>query len=988
MITETIEASLDECANTCDQVTACYGIDFISATGRCRLHDENLNTTSVRPITETDEEGRFLCLERMRNNEKVAIAKIPPDFAQAPSLSGSTMALAYTSSKCTKFVFLYPDGNIDVWTMKYSQFGSDANTDNEEFNIVLSTVINNIKDSGFVITENTLVFYGENTVQALGALYFDTGMFYIFAYNGLFVIPVGTGQFFRPEIFETLITGTFEPPNEGYFATFFSMIWNAGLFTESPVIVDSKLYCSHPLGPRGGISVVDLNGTLGYEIGELVSIGNTSQYYNGIVASGRYLYALTYVVFQSKSELHKIDIDSGVWEVLVNSFEDKPIIMNDLVMLENGDLIITGDTDDVVYRFSNGELTKMFDMPHPNGVEIDEERGNLWLTDSRNAVLVAYSMQTNTSTVKYRFETGAEPDGICRNDKFLFVTSGSMRSETNYKRYIMIYDLENDRVFDYIDIRQTPINCEVHESGLYVTTGGSVQLFNLAKYNRLPKVDETGLSDKYQIRHLIERGEYMRQIVVNKYGDVLLFRDENIEIYTGFGDEDYYGPQRTSRAVVLTPRNENLELLHTLIMHDKFVLSASTSAVYAWSYDDSTPENARRPFNNTITLVQGIDSTADIGGGDTRRNNHRTRSMIFDREGNLYIQIGSRYNVDPTDQRSLIRKMSKEQVHEALHNGKTFEWLNLPVFARGLRNSVDLALDPDGKIWVVNMGADELLVEGYTKVPPDEYPFHEDNPVDTLYRLDPFNSVRSYGYPECYVSGNVLRGPDGTIYPKKSVLAWVDDDTNPDTILTNEECQDVTRVVPPVMGLGGHVSPIGAVFSIADSSNPNKLAFDGKHPTTLQKNKKLTENSLFVTFKGSWNREEPNGYAVVRIPFEYKSWKRSGQCKNITSLYRENGCCASSNNANCEASRHSFYSQKCCREFGWSPMKVSERRSNGTLIESFDGDGVIDKILFHPSWADIDVGRPDRFRPTGLTFDLQGNLLVASNLGLYEISAR
>jgi len=128
------------------------------------------------------------------------------------------------------------------------------------------------------------------------------------------------------------------------------------------------------------------------------------------------------------------------------------------------------------------------------------------------------------------------------------------------------------------------------------------------------------------------------------------------------------------------------------------------------------------------------------------------------------------------------------------------------LFASGLRNSVGLAWHPlTGELWATDNGGDGLGND----VPPDE-----------------INIIRQggdYGWPDCM----------GDRQP----VNW-DARANP------ARCPGTT---PPEQPLQAHSAPLGISFYTGD-----------QFPASYQ-------NDAFVAFHGSWNRDEPTGYKVVRI---------------------------------------------------------------------------------------------------------------------------
>lgn len=129
------------------------------------------------------------------------------------------------------------------------------------------------------------------------------------------------------------------------------------------------------------------------------------------------------------------------------------------------------------------------------------------------------------------------------------------------------------------------------------------------------------------------------------------------------------------------------------------------------------------------------------------------------------------------------------------------------LYATGLRNAVGLTLHPQtGELWITNNGRDLM---------------GPDVPPDTIRRISPGTD---YGWPECHAG------------------------QHPDPELGSaDSCQGVPA---PEVSIQAHSAPLGLVFYASDQF-PAEYAGD-----------------LFVAYHGSWNRDVPTGYKVVRIPFE------------------------------------------------------------------------------------------------------------------------
>jgi glucose/arabinose dehydrogenase len=129
------------------------------------------------------------------------------------------------------------------------------------------------------------------------------------------------------------------------------------------------------------------------------------------------------------------------------------------------------------------------------------------------------------------------------------------------------------------------------------------------------------------------------------------------------------------------------------------------------------------------------------------------------------------------------------------------------LFATGLRNAVGLAVEPDsGALWAVDNGRDLL---------------GDDVPPEMLYLV---TEGDHFGWPACHA---------GTI---------------PDPEFGGPGACD--GVVPPMLTWQAHSAPLGLAFYDAD-------AFPDAY-----------RGDLFIALHGSWNRPQPVGYEVLRVPFD------------------------------------------------------------------------------------------------------------------------
>ena len=88
-----------------------------------------------------------------------------------------------------------------------------------------------------------------------------------------------------------------------------------------------------------------------------------------------------------------------------------------------------------------------------------------------------------------------------------------------------------------------------------------------------------------------------------------------------------------------------------------------------------------------------------------------------------------------------------------------------------------------------------------------------------------------------------------------TIWAW------PSTMATKNDqwCRDNT--IRPVLSMQAHSAPLGITFfNYSNSStSADDCPDDGGFPKSMNGN-------AFIAFHGSWNRNPPTGYKVVRVP--------------------------------------------------------------------------------------------------------------------------
>ncbi len=183
---------------------------------------------------------------------------------------------------------------------------------------------------------------------------------------------------------------------------------------------------------------------------------------------------------------------------------------------------------------------------------------------------------------------------------------------------------------------------------------------------------------------------------------------------------------------------------------------------------------------------------------------HPNRTLGVGPDGMLYISVGSTCNA--------CDEPNKE--HATLLRSK-LDGSDRTIFARGLRNTIGFAWHPHTKeLWGMDHGSDWR---------------GEDQPPEEVNLLREGNH---YGWPFCWGD----RQPD--LYLP----------ADPENMSKQDFCAQKTAA--PVLTYQAHSAPLDFIFYTAS-----------QFPSEYQ-------NSAFVTMRGSWNRNPPVGYKVVRLRYQ------------------------------------------------------------------------------------------------------------------------
>ncbi len=263
-----------------------------------------------------------------------------------------------------------------------------------------------------------------------------------------------------------------------------------------------------------------------------------------------------------------------------------------------------------------------------------------------------------------------------------------------------------------------------------------------------------------------------RLIVVSLSGNVFILEDKNQD---GVADEN---------KILLS----NLKNPHSVqFLCDKIckLYLAQEDGVYVYDYDSEK------------ILATNPQKIVDLPTG----GRHITRTILI-HNNKLFISIGS--SCDVCDEKDWRRG----KILVANLDGR-----NLKEYARGLRNSVFMAVHPvTGEIWATEMGRDWLGDD----LPPDEINIIKEN--------------NDYGWPICY--GKNVHDSD---FDKRVYFI------NP--------CEFKT---PSYIDIPAHSAPLGLAFFQEEGWQEEYWY------------------NLLVAYHGSWNRTKPTGYKIVRYKLDEK----------------------------------------------------------------------------------------------------------------------
>jgi glucose/arabinose dehydrogenase len=227
-----------------------------------------------------------------------------------------------------------------------------------------------------------------------------------------------------------------------------------------------------------------------------------------------------------------------------------------------------------------------------------------------------------------------------------------------------------------------------------------------------------------------------------------------------------------------------------------------------------------RDANGSLEVRETITSNIPADGG------HNSRTLHFGPDGKLYVSAGSSCNVcvESDKRRATIMRFNPDGSIPADNLfANDPDPTRRPVWAEGLRNSVDFLWTPAGKLWANHNGSDGITdSQGL----PDTRP-----PEEIVINVE---RGKHYGWPFCYTPSTGVT-PAGTKEVRDSRINFAPPISSCD------------QVVPAVFTDPAHSAPLGMTQGTV-----------GRLPSGFN-------DDLFVAYHGSWNTNDPANYRDCKV---------------------------------------------------------------------------------------------------------------------------
>jgi glucose/arabinose dehydrogenase len=331
-------------------------------------------------------------------------------------------------------------------------------------------------------------------------------------------------------------------------------------------------------------------------------------------------------------------------------------------------------------------------------------------------------------------------------------------------------------------------------------------LFSLSAYADMAQV--TALPDNPAAALHVPVGFTIRVFARLKPGGSDFFRGPRFMAFSPAGDL-YLSLGRDNKVVMLPDRN------HHGVADEVVTVADHLNAPQGLAFIDSKLYVANQ--DSVVVLpLDGVQHGVKQIIGNLPEGGHTLKTVKLGPDGFLYVSVGSSCNVcneaDPL-RATILRYTIEGKPAGAL---TTFgRHAPTPIWASGLRNTQDYVWHPlSGEMYASNEGADMRSDHKGAAAVDDLPPEH----------LNVIKAGEHYGWPHC----------------------WGDHVNDPNFPADGDFCATMQA---PVMTFPAHSTPIGLAF--LDKTNfPSEYRSD-----------------MLVALHGSWNRQQPSGYKIVRVHF-------------------------------------------------------------------------------------------------------------------------
>lgn len=275
----------------------------------------------------------------------------------------------------------------------------------------------------------------------------------------------------------------------------------------------------------------------------------------------------------------------------------------------------------------------------------------------------------------------------------------------------------------------------------------------------------------------------------------------------------------------VTVVSQGLSLNHGIQVNGSTLYASNANSVYSWSYDPSA-----RTVSNQQELITGMNNS-----------DHTSRTLLLSEQvpGMMVVSRGSGGNLDFASS-TIEGGTAQVRAFNLLNRTAVYEWADGMVLGWGARNEVGLVEHPDtGGIYGVENSADQINRTGVDV--SNDNPGEELNFFGYLNGTPYENQGGNFGYPWCLAVWNVSELPDNGNLSVGDQFAFDQVSTLDNQNRTDTYCADQT--VGPRLTFQGHMAPLDIKF-----------------------NNSGTE--AWITFHGSWDRQQAVGYKLSVVQFE------------------------------------------------------------------------------------------------------------------------